>query len=64
MSKFLVIRDDTGAEVTRVMLYSHDPALTGAIAHRIRRNLRDGFHLDYPQSDSVQEERFWGKAND
>ena len=61
----LVIRDDAGAEVTRVSLYGHDPALTGAIANRIRRSLRDGYHLDYPQSDSEQDERvFFGRKAD
>ena len=65
MIEQLVIRAADGAEVARIPLYSDDPALTGAIANRIRRSLRDGFRLDYPQSDSAQDERsFFGRKAD
>ena len=57
--RHLVITDAQGIEVTRVPLYTNDPGVTNAIAGKIRKSLRDGFYLDYPEGDYSEEVRLY-----
>lgn len=53
----LVIRDQSGAEVTKVPVYGKDAELANAIAHNIRASLSAGFWLDYPDGNYQQAAR-------